>query len=180
VAAGDAENATRALTPVLATDSEAPGRVRLQAWLVDAQLGYDRGDRARGRRSLASALRLAEREQLRLPFVIERGWIVPVLRRDPELARAHRSLLAPTLSCDQLPAPPGSPDQAPILAVETLTERELEVLRHVAGLLSTAEAASEMHISVNTVKTHLKNTYRKLAATRRGEAIRRARQLDLI
>ena len=90
VAAGDAENATRALTPVLATGSEAPGRVRLQAWLVDAQLSYDRGDRARGRRSLASALRLAEPEQLRLPFVIEHGWIEPELRRDPELARAHR------------------------------------------------------------------------------------------
>ena len=46
VAAGDAENATRALAPVLATDSGAPERVRLQAWLVDAQLGYDRGDRS--------------------------------------------------------------------------------------------------------------------------------------
>ena len=49
VAAGDAENATRALAPVLAADSGAPERVRLQAWLVDAQLSYDRGDRARGR-----------------------------------------------------------------------------------------------------------------------------------
>jgi LuxR family transcriptional regulator, maltose regulon positive regulatory protein len=180
VAAGDAENATRALTPVLATDSGAPRRVRLQAWLVDAQLGYGGGDRARGRRSLASALRLAEPEQLRLPFVIERGWIEPELRHDPELARAHRGVVAPTLSCDQLPAPRGSPDQGPILAVETLTERELEVLRHVSGLLSTAEAAREMHISVNTVKTHLKHTYRKLATTRRGEAVRRARQLELI
>jgi hypothetical protein len=77
-AAGDAENATRALTPVLAADRGAPERVRLQAWLVDAQLGYDRGDRTRGRRSLATAPRLAEPEQYRLPFVIERGWIGPL------------------------------------------------------------------------------------------------------
>jgi LuxR family transcriptional regulator, maltose regulon positive regulatory protein len=180
VAAGDAENATRALTPVLATGSEAPGRVRLQAWLVDAQLGYHRGDRVRGRRSLASALRLAEPEQLRLPFVIERGWIGPALRRDPELAHAHRSLLAPTLFHEQLPAPRGSPEQAPIIAAEPLTEREREVLRHLSGLLSSAETASEMHISVNTVKTHLTHIYRKLAATRRSEAVRRARQLELI
>ena len=54
------------------------------------------------------------------------------------------------------------------------------MLRHVSGLLSTAETASEMHISVNTVKTHLKHIYRKLATTRRSEAVRRARQLDLI
>ena len=179
-AAGDAENATRALAPVLATDRGAPDRVRLDAWLVDAQLGYDGGDRARGRRSLASALRLAEPEQLRLPFALERGWIEPMLRRDPELARVHRNLLAPGPGHDQLPAPRSVPDQAPILAVETLTERELEVLRHVSCLLSNAELASEMYITVNTVKTHLKHIYRKLDTTRRGEAIRRARQLELI
>ena len=45
---------------------------------------------------------------------------------------------------------------------------------------SAAEIAGEMHISVNTVKTHIKNIYRKLATTRRGEAVRRARQLELI
>ncbi len=37
-----------------------------------------------------------------------------------------------------------------------------------------------MHISVNTVKTHVAHIYRKLATTRRGEAVRRARQLELI
>ncbi len=180
VAAGDAGNAARALTPVLGTDRGAPERVRLQAWLVDAQLGYDGGDRARGRSSLASALRLAEREQLRLPFVMERGWIWPELRRDPELARALRRLLTPTLCHDRLPAPQDVPDQAPILAVEPLTEREREVLRHVSGPLSIAEIASEMYISINTLKTHLTHIYRKLATTHRGEAVRRARQLELI
>jgi LuxR family transcriptional regulator, maltose regulon positive regulatory protein len=39
---------------------------------------------------------------------------------------------------------------------------------------------AEMYISVNTVKTHPESIYRKLAATHRGEAVRRARQLDLI
>ena len=57
---------------------------------------------------------------------------------------------------------------------------EREVLVHVSGMLSVAEVASEMYISVNTVKTHLKNIYRKLAATHRSEAVRRARQLGLI
>jgi ATP/maltotriose-dependent transcriptional regulator MalT len=179
-AAGDAENATRAFTPVLAAGSAAPEPVRLQAWLVDAELGYHHGDRARGRGSLACALRLAGPEQLRLPFVIERDWIGPVLRRDPELARAHRCLLAPAPRDDPLPAPRGAPDQTPILAAEPLTEREQEVLRHLSGLLSPAEVASEMHISVNTVKTHVTHIYRKLATTRRGEAVRRARQLELI
>ena len=175
-----AENARRVLAPALANLSGPPDRVRLQAWLVDARLSYARGDRARGRRSLASALRLAEPEQLRLPFALERSWIGPVLRRDPELAQAHQYLLAPALGHKQLPGPARAPDQAPILLVEPLSEREREVLRHVAGMLSTPEVASELHISINTVKSHVKNIRRKLAATRRGEAVRRARELELI
>ena len=179
--AGDGDNARLALAPVLAAGSGAPDRVRVQAWLVDAQLSYATGDRARGRRSFASALRLAEPEQLRLPFAAEHGWIGPALQRDPELAAAHRSLFVPAvLHEQQLPAPARAPDPAPILVVEPLTEREREVLRHVSGMLNTAEVASEMYISVNTVKTHLRSIYRKLAAAHRAEAVRRARQLQLI
>jgi LuxR family maltose regulon positive regulatory protein len=176
-AAGDNDAAARALAPVLAARG-VPDRVRLSAWLTDARLGYSSGDRARGHRSLAAALRLAEPEQLRLPFVLERGWISPVLRQEPELAEAHRRLL-PALSPAQ-PAAATGPDQAPVLPAEPLSDREREVLWHISGMLSTAEVASEMYISVNTVKTHLRAIYRKLAAAHRGEAVRRARQLELI
>ena len=113
LAAGDAENATRALTPVLAAGSSAPELVRLHGYLVDAQLAYGRADPARGRRSLASALRLAEPERLRLPFVIERGWIEPALRRDPELAGTHRRLLAQGPGHGQLPARGAPPFSGP-------------------------------------------------------------------
>ena len=101
-AAGDSANARRALEPALAARNGAPERVRLQAWLVDARLSYHGGDRARGHRSLASALRLAEREQLRLPFALESGWIWRVLRHEPGLADTHRCLLDPILRHDQL------------------------------------------------------------------------------
>ena len=177
--AGDGDNARRALGPAFAADGRAPDRVRVQAWLVDARLGYSSGDHARGRRSLASALRLAEPEQLRLPFAMERSWIVQVLRSDPDLADAHQGLLTPALPREQLP-PPAAPDQPAPLTVEPLSAREREVLRHVSDMLSTTEVAMEMHISIHTVKTHLRSIYRKLAATHRGEAVRRARRLGLI
>ena len=101
-------NARRALAPVLSARSGEPDRVRMQAALAEARLSYDSGDGARGRRSLACALRLAEREQLKLPFVIERGWIGPVLRRDPELARIHQHLFASVPRHDQPRAAPGA------------------------------------------------------------------------
>jgi LuxR family transcriptional regulator, maltose regulon positive regulatory protein len=178
--AGDDDAAVRALAPALAADRHLPERVRLQAWLTDARLRYARGDGARGRRTLASALRLAEREQLRQPLMLERGWLGPALRRDRELVDAHRRLLTPIFGHEQLPAAVTGGDESSVLVVEPLTERELEVLTHVSGMLNTAEVADKMLISVNTVKTHLRNIYRKLAAAHRNEAVRRARQLQLI
>ena len=180
LAAGDGQNARLVLASALAARSGEPERVRVQAWLADARLSYDSGDGARGRRSLACALRLAEREHMRLLFVLERGWIGPVLRRDPELAGIHRHLFASAPRHDQPQDPSSLSPKATVLVIEPLTEREREVLRHVSGMLNTAEVASEMYISINTVKAHLKSIYRKLAATHRGEAVRRARQLELI
>ena len=104
VVAGDDEAAHRVLAPALAADDRMPDWVRLHAWLVDARLSYHGRRRSRGRRSLASALRLAEREQIRLPFALEGSWLGAVLRRDPELADSHRLLLARALGPDQLPA----------------------------------------------------------------------------
>ena len=95
VAAGEGDNARRALAPVLTAHEGVPEWVRVQACLVNARLSYHGGDRVRGRGSLRCALRLAEREQLRLPFALECGWIGPVLQRDPELAGAHQHLLRP-------------------------------------------------------------------------------------
>ena len=180
MAAGDGDNARRTLEPLLAAHNRVPDRVRLQACLVDARLSYHSGDWARGRRSLGRALRLAEREQLRLPFALDRSWIEPVLRRDPQLAHTYRHLLPPPLFRAQFPAPPGPANQAMTPAVEPLTEREREVLRRISGMLTTAEIATELYISTNTVKSHVKNVCRKLSVTHRGEAVRRARQLQLI
>ena len=152
----------------------------LAACLVEARLSYETGDAARGRRALERALRLARPEQLRLPFALEKSWLRPVLRSDPELAHTYRELLEPgvvTQVAAPAPQPAGHP--APPV-IEPLSDREREVLQHLAGMLSTVEIAGEMYISVNTVKTHLRSIYRKLSVAHRGEAVRRARQLELI
>jgi LuxR family transcriptional regulator, maltose regulon positive regulatory protein len=180
-AAGDRHKARRALAPALAASAEVPERARLQAWLVEARLSYASGNHARGRRSLASALRLGEREQLRLPFAMERTWLRLVLRREPALARAHQQLLGPGQTSPALaPASRAAPAQAAPVIVQQLSERERDVLRCMSGMLTTAEIASELHISINTVKTHLKSIYRKLGAAHGREAVRRGRQVGLI
>ena len=73
----------------------------------------------------------------------------------------------------------GSGRPAPGL-VEPLTERERIALRYLPTSLSNAEIATELYVSVNTVKTHQRAVYRKLGATGRREAVRRARELGLL
>jgi LuxR family transcriptional regulator, maltose regulon positive regulatory protein len=63
---------------------------------------------------------------------------------------------------------------------EALTAKELEVLGHLAELLTTEEIAASMYVSVNTIRTHVRSILRKLSVSRRNEAVRRARELSLI
>jgi LuxR family maltose regulon positive regulatory protein len=63
--------------------------------------------------------------------------------------------------------------------IEPLSEQEQRVLRLLAAGLSNPEIAGELVISVNTVKTHVKNIYAKLNVNNREDARQAARQLKL-
>ena len=55
-----------------------------------------------------------------------------------------------------------------------LSERELQVLRCLARGLTTAQAATELFISENTVKTHTRHILEKLEVSNRVEAVAKA------
>ena len=61
-----------------------------------------------------------------------------------------------------------------------LTRRELEVLSLVAGGCRYSQVALRLGISLNTVVTHIRNTYRKLEAPNGAAAVMRAVQLGLL
>lgn len=176
---GDRVAAAVTLRAALAKAAAVPADVRVDAWLTEGQLAYASGEAARGRRSVVRALRLGGREGLRLPFALSRSWLLPILRRDPDLLDSYQRLLEPlrTMARTNTDAQPGS--VGPLL-FGRLSPREFDVLRHLSTMLTTEEIASMTYLSVNTVKTHLKSIYRKLAVTRRGEAVRRAQQLKLL
>jgi LuxR family maltose regulon positive regulatory protein len=64
--------------------------------------------------------------------------------------------------------------------VEPLTEAEIRVLAKLAERLSYAAIASELYLSLNTVKTHLRHAYIKLGVSSRSSAIARATTLGLL
>jgi len=71
------------------------------------------------------------------------------------------------------------PTGGPGIAAE-LTPREMEVLRELPSLSTLEEIAASLYVSVNTVKTHVRNVYRKLGVTSRREAVIAARRRGLI
>jgi LuxR family maltose regulon positive regulatory protein len=62
---------------------------------------------------------------------------------------------------------------------DELSDRELDVLRLLRSDLSGPEVARELHVSLNTLRTHTKHIYTKLGATNRREAVTRAAELGL-
>jgi len=61
-----------------------------------------------------------------------------------------------------------------------LTTRELDVLRYLPTRLSNIDIGARLRISQNTVKTHLKDIYRKLRVSSRNEAVVVAVRLGLL
>jgi LuxR family maltose regulon positive regulatory protein len=64
--------------------------------------------------------------------------------------------------------------------VDPLTPRELEIMRLIARGYSNPEIASELVVSLNTIKKHTSNIYGKLGVRSRTQAIVRAQQMDLL
>lgn len=60
---------------------------------------------------------------------------------------------------------------------ESLTRREADILRHLATGLPIKQIAANLNISKNTIKTHLRNLYKKLGATDRNDAVAKGREL---
>ncbi|MEU5099672.1 LuxR C-terminal-related transcriptional regulator [Streptomyces sp. NPDC020996] len=176
LAAGDRRAALRLLDDVTARGSSGPA-VLVRATLVRAQAANATGDVATARRLVARALTEARREKLRRPFVEAGAWARPFLAGAPLQSLAAGWLLPAAAGSDRsLPPETGA---APVL-VEQLSARERDVLQRLAQTMSAEEIAADLYVSVNTVKTHLKSVYRKLSVNRRGDAVRRARELRLL
>jgi LuxR family maltose regulon positive regulatory protein len=167
-----------AALPRQRTSPEEPARECLDEevsrWLETAGVELARGRVSSARTAAERALRFAEVERLRRPVAEAQPAVRAFVAADAGLT-ARRQWLGPAVLADG-----AEPDPAEPVLVERLTDKEQEVLGYLSDLLSTEEIAQAMFVSVNTVKSHVRSILRKLSATRRNEAVRRARQLDLL
>ncbi|MDF2738830.1 MAG: ATP-dependent transcriptional regulator, MalT-like, LuxR family [Actinomycetia bacterium] len=178
LAEGDAAGAAETIAPCL--DGAAPGgflMVPAEAWLVDALAHDALADHDRAAASLERALGLAEQGGHRRSFLDAGAPARSLLTRYRQRVPAFWSYV------DELVQASAESARVSVAApklIEHLTEREQTVLRYLPSLMTYEEIATDLVVSLNTVKTHAHGIFRKLGVTGRRQAVRSARELHLL
>jgi LuxR family maltose regulon positive regulatory protein len=126
--------------------------------------------------ALSDAIGLAEGVGMIRPFISAGPQIAGLLERYRHVVAGHQCFTAQL--CNLLAG--GHSPQAVALPAGKLTEREMAVLVYLPTMLTAAEIAADLFITVNTVKTHQHAIYRKLGVNNRRKAVVRARADNLL
>ena len=172
MAEGSPEAAVRALEALLAA-AEADGcaQIALEARVPLVLALAATGKAEQARHMLAAALASAQPANARYVFVAESETLAPLLRATvPMLTGKNLIAFARSILASIAPAD---------VETDLLSPQERRVLRMIVAGRSNPQIADELVVSVNTVKAHIKNIYRKLNVSTRLGAARAARDLDL-
>lgn len=163
--------------------AEAGGRTGavIEILLLQAIVHQALDDIPGGLLHLARALTLAEPEGYVRTFVEEGTPMRDLLRHAvlKGIGGAYSRRLLAAFEPPGVPVSSAAKGKAAGLA-ESLTTRELEILRLVAAGMRNQEIADHLVISLPTVKRHIANTYGKLGVGHRTEAVARANELNLV
>ena len=158
-----------------ADDGGRTGSV-IEILVVQALARRARNDAPGAQASLERAVALAEPEGY-VRVVADEGQAMAALLRQAAQQRDASSYLRRLLAATVTPASRAPVDQR---LIESLSERELEVLRLLESDLDGPDIARELTVSLATVRTHTGNIYAKLGVNNRRAAVRRAAELGLL
>jgi LuxR family transcriptional regulator, maltose regulon positive regulatory protein len=154
-----------------------PGRseaLRVRVLLGAASLALPAEMPERASHYLRLALQSTEAHGWRRPYVEIAAAITPVLEAERRRITSYGEQVIELLA--YLRRQPVYGGQLP----DPLSVRELEILQYLPTPLDQRELCSALFISRNTLKTHLRSTYRKLGVQTRREAVLRAESLGIL
>jgi LuxR family maltose regulon positive regulatory protein len=174
---GNPDMAVAALSQVRDATPPVEPFTLVEAHLLAGTAYLRLGDRDAAAAAAEAALATAEPDRLVFPFAMtEAAGLLGVLRRHET---AHGASLIDIV--DQMRgASPPSTDREPLPHPDELTPSELRVLGFLPTHLTRAEIAHDLHVSIHTVNTHIRNLYAKLGAGDRSAAVQHARRLGLL
>lgn len=175
LALDDLDNAQQRIRGMLAARPQLSRYVLVDSMLLDARIAERTGDTGRALDVITNALDVAH-EEIVLPFVQAGEAFGDLLARHPAVAGRWPNPSASGTEGVAVAVPGQGARNVPV----QLSPREQAVLAYMATSLTAAGIAGELYLSVNTVKTHIAAIYHKLGTGKRREAVRRARELELL
>jgi LuxR family transcriptional regulator, maltose regulon positive regulatory protein len=164
-------------------ETHEPGdepRPQLERCLVEAQIGLLEGDASRVDRQLDRILDLSRMQGFARSITDAGRDITLALETRLRRGAPEATLEALERAVAEASARPMPVERAASADHVGLTTRERTVLGYLPTRLSNREIASELYVSMSTLKTHLQSTYRKLGVESRAAAVERAKHLDLL
>ncbi|WP_341271615.1 LuxR C-terminal-related transcriptional regulator [Paenibacillus solani] len=193
LAQGDTTGALAILEPLRVHMEEKEwADERLKVMVMLALTFQARGEELRASRLIAEVVAMGEPSGV-IRLFIDEGQPMQALLRAAYASKPNHSYLDLLLHAfktegrgqqleggsSSLPTSPNSIQQAAYL-IESLTRRELEILHLISQGLSNRQISEKLYVALSTVKGHNRIIYDKLQATRRTEAVMRARELGLL
>jgi LuxR family transcriptional regulator, maltose regulon positive regulatory protein len=154
-----------------------PGRseaLRVRVLLGAASLALHAKMPDQGSHYLRLALQSTEIHGWRRPYGEIAAAIIPVLEAERRRITPYGELVVDLLAYLRRQPVSGA------RLTDPLSERELEILQYLPTPLDQRELCSALFISRNTLKTHLRSTYRKLGVQTRREAVLQAERLGIL
>lgn len=176
----EAEKLLAGNTPPPVSHSQVSRIIEYQLLMAEAIAGQNRTNEAL--ELIESSIYMAEPEGYIQVFLNMRGLVlglvIDYLNKEDATSRPYLQKLKGMLSIRNDDTEMSVSSQAGL--IETLSEREIEVLQHIAEGKTNREIASQLIVASGTVKAHTASIYRKLDAKNRTEAVAIARQLNIL
>lgn len=170
---GDNRGALEALRDCEALGDAHSSRTLADVFLIKAAAHLSLGNEEKSDVAFDRSLRLAARNRLLSPFRLVPSETVQSMLARAAVRSQPVEVSALVKRLDGLTVILRRQDSL------SLSDRERAIARELVRGNNSAQIAEALYISVNTVKSHLKNIYRKLGVTSRSDAIHKSRELGL-
>jgi len=152
----------------------------IETKVIYAVLNQATKDREKAVTNLIEALEYAAAENILMSFILYHSQISDLLK-DVFRIQATGTTKIPKKLVDKLKLAIETRQNRIAIATSVgLSTREIDTLKLIANDLSNQEIADQLFISLNTVKTHLKNIFLKLHADSRSKAVAKAKEIGLL
>jgi len=162
--------------------AQAANRIEriIEIKVIYAILNKATGNKEKALTNLIEALEDAACDNILMSFVLYHSGISDLLKEVYKIQATAKTKI-PKKLIDKLKLAIEKREKFKKINSESgLRDRELDVLKLLAEDLSNQEIADKLFISLNTVKTHLKNIFLKLEVSNRSGAVAKAKEMGLI